>query len=88
MRRKPLCIAKIPSAAQRLIKIHDRKKLITLGLRERVFCGEEQLLRFQHFEVARPARGVPKQRQLNRFSQSGDLVFQCGPLRRRGFAAR
>ena len=54
VRRKPLCIAKIPAAAQRLVKINDSKELITLSLRERVLCGKELLLGLQHLEVARP----------------------------------
>src|SRR5262249_41351448 len=80
MRLTPLCVTKIPSPAERFVEAHDHEQLVALSLSKRVLRRKEQLFRFQDFEVAGASAIISEQRQLDRFLQRADLLFQGLPL--------
>ena len=62
----PILIGQAPTASQHSIKLDDHCALVDLCLRQGTLGREQQLLRFQHFEVACPAREIALHRDVDR----------------------
>src|ERR1700677_2682440 len=68
-------VAEIPSSAQRLVQLHDRRELGAPGLGKGNLRREEQLLGLQDLEIAGPAGGVALGRDLDRLAVGPDRAL-------------
>jgi len=50
-RRRFVSSSALPTAAERLVEVHDRDELVALALCEGVLCRVELLFGFQHLEI-------------------------------------
>src|SRR5713101_628743 len=72
-RRHFVSSSALPTAAERLVEVHDRDELVALALGEGILCRVELLLRLQHLDVIREARLVASERQPYGFLERGYL---------------
>ena len=52
VRPHPLRIGEVPTASESFVELDNHDAAIQLGLSQRIFGWEKQLLRVQHFEVS------------------------------------
>src|SRR6516164_5337433 len=81
MRLCPLIVLQVPAAAERLVETHYRDELIPLGLSQRVFGGEQRLLRIEHLEVARATSRVALHGEVDRLTVRLHLTLEGISLR-------
>src|SRR6516162_1851843 len=80
MRLVPLVILQVPAAAERLVETHHCDELIPLGLSQRVFGGEQRLLRIEHLEVVGATSRVALRGEVDRLTVRLHLPLERSSL--------
>jgi len=69
-----------PTSAQSAIKLHQRKRLLSLSTGKVQLCGKEVGVIGEDFQIATSAVVVTDARKQHRSSRSGDLLLLRNPV--------